>query len=969
MADALITVNVFKFVALRPSQLVDAGTSAVSQIRDARARNDETLKPVVGDIDRMKAGGGHPDQLLPQPGVLTELSEAVASALRQLAALDQDEEDFDPKAWLKGIYDLRAGGGRGADDAALLDRVWNAVYLAYVSGPDAGARLEVPLAALRWLHASALGGKKEIETPAELRTALTATPLIPHAVAALLKANGKAAPVTAPERDSEREGSGRRFERLIQEMQAAERLLTVARTTTPAKATVEETVANEGMHRTLRRADVTVGSVPRLSGAVAARPTEHERDLLQNIGVTPNTSLPAATRSLEAHLMTLNREAYALRENPAFIEAVVKSGYRPLLTLLPPIRNGLLEPGWTFPWPVRSTADVDVRGRIKPLGIGDLKVVKQTLLSYQAGEVAHIENVLKGESKERKHRTLDRTETTLFTSEEETTETERDTQSTDRFELKREAEQTIKQDMSVSAGLTVTGGFGPVNITAQGNFAYSTTQQESVKNSANFAREVVDRSVSKIQKKVKTERTTKTIHEVEEINSHGLENKEGAGHVRGVYRWVDKKYRAQVYNYGVRLLIEFVVPEPAAYFRASLEHAKTVALKITPPEPFLDFSGQPLTPSDMTPTNYQLFAARYNAPGVNPPPPEYTYIATAFEQSGLQNGQTFSKSVKEVAIPEGYIWDHYVANVSAIYENYPQFSLQIAGMIHHVLGNTTARRLATAGYGVYWGGDWEDDPRGIVPVSAIGYDIQAYTVHVEVTCRRTQELYEKWQLQTFDKIYTAYKALQTEYDQKLSQAQAAAGAVVIEGRNPALNREIEKQELKKLCITLLTGRHYREYDAMVHPTPPHLPEVDVLEALDEGPRIQFFEQAFDWEQITYLFYPYFWGNRSQWLATSNLYDPDPLFTHFLQAGAARVVVPVPMAYKDALLYFLETGGIWSGGETPRLDDPLYRSIHEELRDRTDDLAGATPEGTAWEFTLPTTLVWLQDGADLPVFGS
>jgi hypothetical protein len=86
-------------------------------------------------------------------------------------------------------------------------------------------------------------------------------------------------------------------------------------------------------------------------------------------------------------------------------------------------------------------------------------VVKQKLLAYVPGEVAHIENVLKGEYKDRKHRVLDRAETTVFTSDEESQETERDTQSTERFELKKEAEKVIKEDMSVQAGVTVTGAY------------------------------------------------------------------------------------------------------------------------------------------------------------------------------------------------------------------------------------------------------------------------------------------------------------------------------------------------------------------------------------------------------------------------------------------------------------------------------------------------------------------------------
>ena len=57
--------------------------------------------------------------------------------------------------------------------------------------------------------------------------------------------------------------------------------------------------------------------------------------------------------------------------------------------------------------------------------------------------------------------------------------------------------------------------------------------------------------------------------------------------------------------------------------------------------------------------------------------------------------------------------------------------------------------------------------------------------------------------------------------------------------------------------------------------------------------------------MVYFFYPYFWGKKQAWVEKSNIYDDDPLFTQFLQAGAARVVVPVPLAYVDAVLFYLE----------------------------------------------------------------
>jgi hypothetical protein len=43
--------------------------------------------------------------------------------------------------------------------------------------------------------------------------------------------------------------------------------------------------------------------------------------------------------------------------------------------------------------------------------------------------------------------------------------------------------------------------------------------------------------------------------------------------------------------------------------------------------------------------------------------------------------------------------------------------------------------------------------------------------------------------------------------------------------------------------------------------PPIYPEIDITEARSEGKYIQFLEQPFEWDEITYLFYSYFWGEK------------------------------------------------------------------------------------------------------------
>jgi hypothetical protein len=272
------------------------------------------------------------------------------------------------------------------------------------------------------------------------------------------------------------------------------------------------------------------------------------------------------------------------REEQAMLQAV-KADYQDLGSFPPPP----LPP--RFPL-IRGAADLatymDARPVIHPLfarlhgfrkpfnpvrriGTGDLKVVKQRLIGYEVGEIAHIENVLLGENRSRVHRRLEKTEDVFTTTSEETSETQEDTQTTDRYELKRETDNLVNTSLNVNAnlGLNVTydnSGTGYTIVTsANGGFAYNRSQTDQVKATTNFARDVVDKAVKRIETRVSRQRTTTKLFETEETTTHGFKNVPGKTHVSGIYRWLDKRYRAQVFNYGKRMMFEFLVPEPAAF--------------------------------------------------------------------------------------------------------------------------------------------------------------------------------------------------------------------------------------------------------------------------------------------------------------------------------------------------------------------------------------------------------------------
>lgn len=116
------------------------------------------------------------------------------------------------------------------------------------------------------------------------------------------------------------------------------------------------------------------------------------------------------------------------------------------------------------PWPrpgQSSHGPEPEPAHLKAVGVADLLLVKQQIKRYEAGEIAHIENLLAGESKTRTHRQLDRTEEVFTTVNERQHEKENELQTTERFELNRETTKTQEDDQKFGFGLTFPASTAP----------------------------------------------------------------------------------------------------------------------------------------------------------------------------------------------------------------------------------------------------------------------------------------------------------------------------------------------------------------------------------------------------------------------------------------------------------------------------------------------------------------------------
>lgn len=609
---------------------------------------------------------------------------------------------------------------------------------------------------------------------------------------------------------------------------------------------------------------------------------------------------------------------------------------------------GLCPPAAIEPFDQAASIPDDKKpGQVSEPYTADLMVVEQNLKRYELGEVAHVENVLKSEFKERKFSTSTTTEQSTLTETEVTDEKTKDLTTTDRYELQTEAQNVINENTSVEAGVTVNASYGPsVDITANANYANNTSTQDSHKASTTFARDTTTRAVSRLEKRTLTRKFTRTVEVVEEVNKHGFDNKLGPGNISGVYRWIDKIYDAQIVNYGKRLMFEFIVPEPAAFLRYAMTKQPMEGVTLVKP----DVPGycladgrtfQQLKVQDIQPENYLNWVSKYGVEDVSTPPKSNVILSQSISASGqeiikLSNDTMLNTKSAIIEIPDGYI-PNSVSIVADFLEDSDGHGNSLYNYISIILDHSKITDLSnTTPVHILRYGNWKEIAIAVNVINKL-----YYTVIIDTFCICSVSKFQEWQLTTFNSIMNAYNDKKSRYDNAIEAAKIRAGYNQIQGKNPFINRETEKTELKKGCISILTGQRFDLFGAMNRNVAPYgYPEIDFIDANAEGRFISFFEQSFEWTNMTYVFYPYFWGLKDEWVTTSQLDDTDPLFAKFLQAGSARVQVPVRPGFGTAVQNYRTLRGIWNsdGKHVPTDEngepDLMQLSIIAELKELT-----------------------------------
>lgn len=652
-----------------------------------------------------------------------------------------------------------------------------------------------------------------------------------------------------------------------------------------------------------------------------------------------------------------------------------------------------------------------------PFLVADLMVINQEFCCLLPGEVSHIENVMATEKKSNKTRRTVTIDETVTRGSEKNTSEERDRQSTERNELQSVVSSMLAESSSMNFTANLNAKWGSVTLDTGFGYSENNSSASSQEQARNFAKELTERAVSKVSERVYEERSTRTIRTFEEDNEHTFFN-DTVNHIVGMYRWMNKKLKNTVTNYGKRLMLELFVPEPAAFHFFALAskmregqlqavaQQNTLEAPINPKDGFDFIDSNNVTrhitllrPQDVTEANYLQWAQLYGAE-VKAPPAERMYLTnsvTSTDKDG--NPAAYDCSVD---IPKGYMPKSLSFSFAQDAEGNTDMWFIIGsnpklpvGTSTTVSGGTNTNPLMPEYHypdmgGVYTG-TITSTVMGItitrpiyqlpnidfgpkLPITVFGRS-RYFGLNTTVLCQRTDDSFLDWQRSVYQAVMAAYKKQKDAYDVAFAAATQAVQAAssmgfggsgfAYQAQNPMINREIERTELKRAAIYYMNGgKMPSPENNWVDALPmdidyEHMPEFSYCANIGNTPYVKFMESAFDWQNMAYQFFPYFYGRKSNWVNLYLTQDADPLFANFLKAGYAKVLIPVQPGREKDVLAFMSSGNVF--GKTTRevSEHPLVLDILAQFND-PKPTQSVQPE--AWFTVVPTNLICLQNDA-------
>lgn len=521
---------------------------------------------------------------------------------------------------------------------------------------------------------------------------------------------------------------------------------------------------------------------------------------------------------------------------------------------------------------------------------------------------------------------------------------------TEKNDASTASETEVKRSNTLNFGATLSGSYGPVSLTTSLGLTNASEDRSAIKTSMQKNREVTEKSSARVRQEHKVSVKIESKQGLDTTSFKTIINTSPDA-VRLDYYKMMRKWRTDLYRYGLRMTYDIAVPTPGVRLWARWRRLKELERLLATP---LQFGW---TPAQINEGWVFAEALKYGITVDGPPPfqiaPAPVQDTTPF--FGHDDASTTRFGTLAFDVPPGY----HLANATfdadmAVWADLPQ-----ALDVLNVGDETRVGDHISSALPEYI------NSTGHIVVSYAYAGISQASLRIAFVCVRDTPTFEAWQKSVWHQLRDAADARHREELGRLQEEHDVLWRALV-GKDTLSLRRLEREEMVRLIMLWLLGpdAKYANAPSDVEKTvdqllanevaflgggPPAVPSPTFegingaawARAVLFGDMVKFVQQAVEWENLLYFLYPYFWGGESQGRDKMLFEHPDPEHQNFLRAGYCRFVITIRPGFEEDFTRLVETGSLGGTYTSPYL--PIAQEIANKARTNYAGIPPANPE--------------------------
>jgi hypothetical protein len=582
--------------------------------------------------------------------------------------------------------------------------------------------------------------------------------------------------------------------------------------------------------------------------------------------------------------------------------------------------------------------------KVSPVGWLHLERVEMYPIGVERGELVFTVPLAPGETQTISHKEWSTSTQTYERIVQDYFESYSERGVAEKTDASMASENESRHSNAINFGATLSGGYGPVSLTTTLGLNSTKDDRESVKQSMQRNREVTEKASARARQEHKISVKLEEKKGTADSSFKTITNP-SANAVRIDYYRMMRKWRTDLYRYGLRLTYDITIPVPGARFLARWRRLADLEAQVR--EPFV-FT---LKPTDLTDTSWPGHAATYGV-GLEPPPDPSIMMTI----SRVMQENTSGDEVFEFIAPPGYDVSAEASGSITFWgpAGFPTFYFSRPSTLSLISGASGSGVFSAKVFGIGGG-----ERMTVTVVRSSEYHV---VIVLASAAKRKAEAFSAWQMRAWTALRDAAFAA---YQEKVGRLQAERDRLyrLLIGKDTLSLRLLEREELLRLVMLWLLGpaTWYSNAPSAVDatitkladnekafmlgsplpssesPTFSGISATDWSRALLFGEIVRYIHQAIEWENLLYFLYPYYWGSETQGRDKLMFEHPDPEHQKFLRAGYARVVITVRPGFEEDFVRLMETGK-FSGQNASQ-----YQSVAQDIQNQArTSFAGVPP---------------------------